>query len=385
MSVLSQAMQVALVAPPALPLAMTLLNLVTWTRGRSGARRHDGSVSVLVPARDEEKHIEACVRAVAASEHPLLEIVVYDDQSTDGTRAILERLQEEIDELRIVDGIGVPDGWVGKPHACHQLARHAHGDLLVFIDADTLLMPDGIGRIVSCLQDEEAAVVTAMPRQRMETLGERLMIPLLLLTYTSWFPLALVAKSRDPRFVAANGQLLAVTREAYREIGGFAAVGREIVDDVAFCRNAKERGARVVFADGSHMAECRMYGSFAELWRGFSKNIYEGIGGTPIALAVTVALYAGVFVVPYLALVAAAVAAPSLLVAALLGVAFNVFTRALLLLSHRHPIEGLLLHPVSVVALLALAANSFRWSRRGALRWAGRTYAARPERLEVAS
>ncbi len=371
-------------APACLPLALSLVNVVTWSRGKTGAR-FEGAVSVLVPARNEEANIEACVRAIAASRHPIREIVVFDDQSTDGTSAILARLERELDVLRVVKGAGVPAGWVGKPHACHQLARHAEGELLVFVDADTRLSPEAIERIASLHAEHDAGVVTAVPHQRMGSWGERLLIPLLLLTYTSWFPLVLVSKSRDPRFLAANGQLLAVRRDTYERIGGFEAVGHEIVDDVAFCRNAKVNGERVVFADGTHMASCRMYRSLGELWRGFSKNIYEGLGGTLAALALTVLLYGGVFVAPYVALGAALTVAPALLPAALCGVAANVLTRALLVARYRHPLLGIVLHPIAVLGLLTLAVNSFRWSRRGRLLWAGRAYASRSARLGAAS
>src|SRR5690606_33472832 len=121
-----------------------------------------------------------------------------------------------------------PTGWIGKPHACHQLARHASGDVLLFVDADTRLTPSAIERLGSLLTDD-TSVVTAMPHQEMVSLAERLLLPLLMLTYTSWFPLVLVARSRDARFVAANGQVMAVRRAAYDRLGGFAAVAHEIV------------------------------------------------------------------------------------------------------------------------------------------------------------
>ena len=371
-----------LAAPACLPLIMTIINLLTWQRGRRA--RFDGRVSVLIPARNEERNIAAAVRAAAASEHPIHEIVVYDDQSTDGTPEILRALQREIDILRVVKGNGVPDGWVGKPHACRQLAAHASGDLLLFVDADTELTPEGVGRIAS-LMTGSTAVVTAVPHQRMVSWGERLMLPLLMLTYTGWFPLRLVASSRDPRFCAANGQIMAVRRDAYARIGGFEAVAHEIVDDVAFCRHAKRCGERVVFADGARIASCRMYGSLSALWRGFSKNIYEGIGGTPWALLLIIVLYGGVFVAPYVALLIGLAIGASWVAAAAIGVAANVSTRALLALRYGHPASGVLSHPIAVALLCALAVNSARWSRRGRVMWAGRAYAGRRARLEAAS
>lgn len=373
---------------PLLPLSLTLLNVLTWRRGRAGGR-FDDRVSVLIPARDEEATIEACVRAVAASEHPVHEIIVCDDQSSDATPTILARLQQEHAFLRVIRGKTLPDGWVGKPHACHQLAEAATGDVLLFVDADTLLEPSAISRVLSFMtapaRRRPASLVTAVPRQRMGTFFERLVMPLLVMTYTSWLPLFLVSASRDPRFVAANGQLLAVRRDAYDRLGGFAAVAHEIVDDVAFCRHAKASGEKIVFADGAAMAQCRMYDSAKGVWEGFSKNIYEGIGGTPWALALVIALHLGVFVAPYVGLGLAMAGMTELLMPALAGVGANLALRGVLALRFRQPLEGIVLHPLSILVLCAIAINSYRWSSRGQLTWAGRTYGERKDRLMVAS
>jgi chlorobactene glucosyltransferase len=191
--------------------------------------------------------------------------------------------------------------------------------------------------------------------------------------------------SRDPRFVAANGQLLAVRRTSHDRLGGFSAVAHEIVDDVAFCRHAKKQGAKVVFADGTAMARCRMYDSARGVWEGFSKNIYEGIGGTVWALALVIALHLVVFVAPYVGLVAALAGWEMLLWPSLCGVAINMALRAVLALRYDQPPEGLILHPLSILALCAIAINSYRCSAKGRLTWAGRTYADRKDRLMVAS
>jgi len=380
-----------LAGAPLLPLSLTVFNLLTWPRRGRGSQpgRYDDRVSVLVPARNEEATIEACIRAIASSEHPVHEIVVCDDQSTDATPEILQRLGRQIPHLRVIRGRPLPDGWVGKPHACHQLASVATGDVLIFVDADTLLAPSAVERVLSFMHPPDgrrrASVVTAVPRQLTGTFIERLVMPLLVMTYTSWLPLLLVSASQDPRFVAANGQLLAVRRDAYHRLGGFAAVAHEIVDDVAFCRHAKERGERVVFADGTAMARCRMYASAKGLWEGFSKNIYEGIGGTPWALALVVALHLAFFVAPYVGVMLALGGMTELLWPSLVGVAANVALRGVLALRFDQPLEGLLLHPISVLTLCAIAFNSALWSARGRLTWAGRSYRGRSERLTVAS
>lgn len=365
-------------ALPLVVLGIALLNLIFWPRGRAGAAL-PGTVSVLVPARNEASRIEATVRAALASSHPLEEVLVYDDRSTDETPAILARIAAEDPRVRVLPGVPLPEGWVGKPHACHRLAEAAKGDILCFIDADTVLETRGLEHAGDVMQRLEPDVLTAVPRQLMLTWPEKLVLPLLHLTYASWFPVPLVWRSQDPRFMAANGQLLLVRAEAYRSLGGFAAVAHEVVDDMAFCRRAKELGHRVVFADGVRMARCRMYTSAREVWEGFSKNVYEGLGGQPGALGLALALNLGAFLLPWLTLLASPWA-PALLAPSAVGVGANLIERALLALRYGQPAVTVLLHPLSIASLCAIALNSWRWQRAGTISWRGRTYRPRTER-----
>ncbi|MFB6351007.1 MAG: glycosyltransferase family 2 protein [Bradymonadaceae bacterium] len=375
---------IAFAVLPACALGLTVFNLLVWPRGDAD-RAIEGEVSVLIPARDEADTIEACVRAVCEAGADLCEVIVYEDRSSDGTRAILERLADDYEVVTILEGEPLPEGWVGKPHACHRLAERASGDRLVFVDADTIVADGGIRRLVSLIEDGpagEAALASAVPAQRYETFGERLIIPLLHVTYTSWLPMPLVWLSDDPRFLAANGQLMALRRDALDEIGGIATVCDAVVDDVELARAFKRAGKRVVFGDGRRMATCRMYGGFGEIWEGFSKNLYEGLGSRPVLLAGVVGLYLAAFVVPYVGLAAWAAgwAGGAIGMASALGVGQNIGLRTLMVITHGHPIEGGLTQPLGVLALVGIAGNSLLWHRRGEIRWAGRVYAAREAR-----
>lgn len=356
---------------------LTLWNMFAWPRAREGAEPLD-DVSILIPARNEIASIESCVRAALATR--ARQVVVYDDGSTDGTTDVLHAIAATDVRLKVVAGHGLPEGWVGKPHACHQLARHADGAWLLFVDADVDLAPDAVSRLGDLVARFAARVVTAVPRQRTGSLAEHLILPLLHLTYAAWLPLGLVWRTHDPRFLCANGQFLAVRRDVYDAIGGFEAVRHEVVDDMAFCRNAKRNRHRVVFADGATLASCRMYEGAHGVWTGFSKNLYEGIGGTPLALLFVLSLYSLTFLAPF-GVLAAAPFLPALLVPGLIGVGANVVLRVALAVRFGHAPIGVALHPVAVLGLLAIAVNSAVWTLRGRVEWAGRVYAARSNRV----
>ena len=154
-----------------------------------------------------------------------------------------------------------------------------------------------------------------------------------------------------------------------------------MVDDMALCREIKSSGRRVVFADGHEMAECRMYADARSLWRGFAKNFYEGIGGHPLAMVFVLGLHLVFFVAPYIALpVALLLGNGGVAAAAAIGVAANIALRLIMALRYRHSLLSVLLHPLAVLAMMGVLFESFRWSRRGDIRWRGRSYAARAQR-----
>ncbi len=363
---------------PLLVLGLVAFNVLTWPRAQrpaSGAR-----VSVLIPARNEAEQIEAAVRAAFASASTF-EVIVYEDCSTDDTAKILDRLATQFERLRIVPGVQLPAGWAGKPHACHRLASQARGDVWLFVDADVRLAGDAPERVTGLMRRYQADVFTGVPAQDTVSFWERAVVPLLHLTYTAWLPLPLIWRSQDPRFLAANGQLLALTPAAYQTSGGFEAVRQELVEDMALTRNAKRRGLRVLFADAQDLARCRMYRSGREVWEGFSKNLYEGLGARWYALFAALALNLLAFVLPYGMLVGS-LAKPQWMFPATVGVASNLLLRLLLVIRFKHPASSVFWHPLAVLGLVAIGLNSFVWAKRGKIRWRGRVYADRARRAQ---
>jgi chlorobactene glucosyltransferase len=371
-----------LALPAVLVMLLVVYNLAVWPRGRPDGRM-PGRVSVLIPARNEARTVVACIHGVLRGTQRPNEVLVYDDGSTDCTSDVVAQISELDPCVRLIEGGELPPGWVGKPYACHRLAEAARGDVLVYLDADVIPTPELLARLGSVLEGYRGDLVTAAPRQLMVSLMEQTVVPLLHLSYLAWLPLPLVWRTRAPRLLVSNGQILAVTREALERSGGWESVRAEVVDDLALCRRVKRSGGRVVFADGHRMASCRMYEGRVQVWHGFSKNLYEGLGENPLLLLLAIVLYAGVFITPYVALylairgIAGWMAGP-----ALLGVAANVVLRAAMALRLHQPSNGIIVHPISAVWFVLIALNSFRWSRRGKIAWRGRVYPARSARAE---
>lgn len=289
--------------------SLTLLRNVRHFRNLPAAAAPSQTrVSVCVPARNEEAGIGACVGSLIDQTHPHLQILVLDDGSTDGTRAILDAF--DTPRLRVIPGAPKPDGWLGKHWACAQLAEQADGDILLFADADTWFTSHAVADLAAHMDAHPADdLVTAWPVQRLGSWSERLIVPLVYHTLLTVLPAVYV--SRDPRwmpkalrplfrplFAAACGQFMAFRRGTYRAIGGHAAVKEAVVDDVELAKAVKRAGGRVRMVHGGGTVGCRMYRSHGEVFNGFRKNFLAGFGGNlPLFLAAAV-LHLWVYIVP---------------------------------------------------------------------------------------
>jgi chlorobactene glucosyltransferase len=240
-------------------------------------------ISICVPARDEERNILACIRAILAQTYPHFEVIVVDDRSTDSTPEILRSLAAADDRLRIIDGAELPPGWAGKPHALHQAAATARGDWLCFIDADTFLAPEALSACYVRAVETGADLFTIMTYQVTGSFWERVVMPLVLTALAVGFP---PRKVNDPgrRDAVANGQFILIRTSVYRAIGGHERLKDQIVEDKALAEAVKWNGYRLVVADGKRLARTRMYTTLPQMWEGWTKNIYLGLRDQPALL-----------------------------------------------------------------------------------------------------
>lgn len=336
-------------------------------------------VSVLVPARNEEHSIEACVLSLLAQDYPRYEVVVLDDGSEDRTLEILRRLEASSDaRLRIIEGEPLPEGWHGKAWACRQLGDSGGGELLLFTDADTRHKPESLSRSVAALQASRADMLTLTPYQEMAGFLEKLVIPLVYFILMCYLPLRLVRTSPRIVFCSAIGQFMLFRRETYRSIGGHRAVKTAIVEDVWLCRAVKKAGGRVAVFNGVDALDCRMYRSQGEIIRGFSKNLFAGLGYRSPLLFGLVVLTLAFHVLPYGFLSAALLEGdfgPALFLLPLMQIALAMLCRVLVAVRFRQPAGFAFLHVLSQLILVAIALNSFAITRFGkGAQWKGRYY-----------
>jgi chlorobactene glucosyltransferase len=236
-------------------------------------------ISVCIPARNEERNIRQSVEAVLAQSYPNIEVIVLDDRSTDATPQILGELSADA-RLRVLHGSELPQGWAGKPHALVQAAAAARGEWLCFLDADTFLKPEAIAACYQKALTTQADLFTMLTRQVTGSFWERVVMPLVMTALSVGFPPRQV---NDPhsRSAVANGQFILMPRGVYEAVGGYERIKDEIVDDKAMAELVKYSGRRLVLADGTHVAQTRMYTSFATLWEGWTKNVFLGLRHQP--------------------------------------------------------------------------------------------------------
>lgn len=342
-------------------------------------------VSVLVPARNEAGNISRCVRSLLAQNYPNFEIIVLDDNSQDGTAGIVEMLSNPTDDpshrLRLVEGQPLPEGWLGKNFACHQLSQYAQGELLLFTDADTNHSVGALAKAVTALKYERADFLSLFPRQQTVTLAERLVVPLVMLFVAGLLPVWYVSRSRNPAFSAANGQFMLFRREAYDQIGGHSAVRGVVLEDVVLGRRIKQAGLKQILPDGSDLVQCRMYRNSYEVWGGFSKNLFAFFGFSRFWFALFMTLNLLAFIFPYFWLLLGWITGQPRtlewfwLPLAQIGLAWLLR----FIVAFRFGFRGLdaLLHPVSIIYMFVIGLNSVQWSRKGG-EWKGRKYLLGP-------
>lgn len=330
-------------------------------------------VAVLVPVRNEAANIGACIRSLLVQNYANFEIIALDDYSTDRTGAMLAEFAAADPRLRVLAGKPLPPGWLGKHWACHQLVQATDAELILFTDADTRHQPHALGNAVSALLREEAALITALPREHVVTWGEKLIVPLLPWSVFYFLPLGLAHRMAFPPLSATIGQFMLFRRSAYEAIGGHAAVRRHAADDLALGRRIVAHDLRWRLVDGVDAVECRMYRNWRETFDGFGKNLFAAFDYKP-GLFVPIWLWLGtVFLAPLLVALSGNVYAGGP------PVALSLVMWAMFYRRFRFPLYLTLFYPLTLTIGVLLAFRSMALTATGRAVWKGRVLTAGTE------
>lgn len=342
-------------------------------------------VSVIIPARNERRNIERCVRSVLATTYPSLEVIVVDDRSDDGTGDIARAIARGDDRLRVVEAPELPAGWFGKQWACATGVRHSRGGLLLFTDADTRHAPDLLPRAVNALRARHIDLLTVAGRQEMHSFWERVVQPqLFALLWARYGGTEHVSNTRRAADVIANGQFILIRREAYDAMGGHERVRDRVAEDLAMAQEYVRSGRRIALVFGEHQLSTHMYASLGELVAGWRKNIYAGgrtaaVGGR-VGRALFPVVLIGIPIYGLLPIVALVLAAAGVLSAAwslwaAIVVAFTVLSWTVVYrVMHESPVYALA-YPLGLLVLLVIAIGAVARGQR--VEWKARTYLSR--------
>lgn len=349
-------------------LGRTVLNLFAVRSLPAVAPDEGPLVSIIIPARNEERAIERTIRALLAQTYRNLEIIVVDDRSTDGTGGILAALVDP--RLRVIGGEETPAGWLGKPWALHQGSRRARGEMLLFMDADIIYYsPRAISRAVAGLRESGTPMITMLPHVEMVGFWENVAMPMLAVFLFSFLPAWLSNRSRIVVLAIGGGTGNLILRADYDAIGGHDALKDAVIDDVGLARLVRRSGRRTFVYRGDDVLSVRIYHGGREIIEGFTKNMYVVVGQSYVTTLISLFL-GGVFnIIPYLL-------AATGNVLAIITVGLITVTRVILFRSLRYPlIYAVFAHPL-MIAFWGWISLRSAWivGVRRKLTWRGRSY-----------
>jgi glycosyltransferase involved in cell wall biosynthesis len=327
------------------------------------------SVTAIVPARNEEPVIAACIQSLARQPE-IAEILVVDDQSSDRTASIVRSLMDKIPNLRLLEAGGLPDGWVGKNHALWVGVQQAKSAWLLFTDADAEHEPNSAARALQLAQEHNAALVSFSPEQITQKWYEKSLIPYVYLRLAKKFSYDQV-KDPNSSASAANGQFLMIRRDVYDSIGGHPAIAGEVLEDVAIATRVKQAGHRIWFGSGKGLVRTRMYRSFGAMWEGWKKNLYRLMGGTP--WAVFRELESNLPWIPFL-LILLGLKFPILLFLGVLFLIARQTSYGLDLARNHFPFSFIFYYVPAALLYVGVLWASYRAHINGRIAWKGRKY-----------
>jgi len=341
---------------------VTFTNFITRPLLNNTSNHHNELVSILIPLRNEEKNIRHLVENLKKLNYKNCEVICYDDQSEDRTFDLLDKARHDFPNLTVLQGDNLPEGWLGKNWACHQLSRQAQGEYLLFIDADISLHPSVINAGIDEMKTKKLALLSIFPDQQMLTLGEKVIVPIMHFILLNLLPLRMVYTTSYPSLSAANGQFMMFRHSCYHE--WHQKVKNKITEDIEIMKLVKRHRLAGEVLLGGGIVNCRMYNNFKEGINGFTKNILSGFGQSYWLVCFFLILIFFGYI-------------PVILTfnrELLTGMVFLIIANRVMisLLSHQKVMYNIVLHPAQILMLNLIAIRSISFNTLKILTWKGR-------------
>jgi cellulose synthase/poly-beta-1,6-N-acetylglucosamine synthase-like glycosyltransferase len=337
----------------------------------------NGLVSILVPLRDEERNVSELVQSLKKLTYRNIEVLLLDDHSTDQTLNLLFKHTKNDQRFTIIQGKDLPEGWTGKVYACHQLSERARGDYLLFNDADLRLSPDAIQAALFLMKKHKASMLTGFPAFPVSLFLEKLLVPLQHFVVHFHLPIAPANGTTLPSFTAAHGAFIMVHKEAYKQVGGHASIQETLLDDIDLAKAFKKKGRKVLLANITNMVTCYMYQTNREVWEGFTKNLFPGLGRSRFLIMILFIFY-GLFYVGPLVLLTVGLytfMTNSLQLTLFIPYLLIVLQKLWIDVRTNQKMTLAFLMPLSAIAFMTLLIHSMRTGlKQKGYVWKGRTY-----------
>lgn len=343
---------------------VTLFNFISNPKLTRSPRHFNDLVSILIPARNEAENISQLINSIIEQDYPHFEVLILDDDSTDNTFGVCQAFAEKDNRFRVIRGQELSDNWLGKNFACHQLAQQAKGKYLLFLDADEIIKDGLINSALHRMKMGRLALLSLFTNQQMQTLGEKLVVPLMHFILLNSLPLRLVKLSKRTSLSAASGQFMLFEAANYHRHQWHAQVKDKVVEDVEIIKLIKSHKYNVESLLANGYIFCRMYRGYQDALNGFSKNLLAGFGNNIAALVcyLLLVMVGPVFIAIYLDI--------QLLFFALTLI---ILTRIMIsLASGQNALINIVLHPFQMLSFLIIAGLSIKKSLSSRISWKGR-------------
>ncbi len=333
----------------ALQLGNVVLNVLFAQKIHQNVLPLQSKLSILIPARNEAENIGQLLHDLSQINYQQMEIIVFDDQSTDNTYDIVQQYATQNNRIKIMQSEGLPKGWLGKNHACHQLAQAATGDYFLFLDADVRLYGTLAQDTIAYMNKYQLGLLSIFPIQIQKTFGEKISVPIMNYILLTLLPLIFVRISPFASHAAANGQFMLFKANTYKTYKPHQRFKNRAVEDILISQYFKQENIKIACVTGDNRIQCRMYTNYKEALNGFAKNIFMFFGNS-IILAFLFGLFVSLGFIPVW------VALPHLLWIYFAALFLILLTYSYL--SRQNMIRNVLLFPLQLVFLYHVMAKS---------------------------